>query len=191
VSAFEPALDSGDVACVLLKSNAESQADNVLGRSLCESAQSRSIAFLIENDLATAQAVGADGVHLTDGEEAYKAARETLGSNAIIGVGCELERHTALMVAELGADYVAFSRQYGKPDGDEDETWRDIIDWWAKVVEVPLVAMDLSSPEEARIIAGLGADFAAPAQDIWSPAGSAAETLTAYARAITLAQGAP
>ena len=72
--------------------------------------------LLIVNDSSElAQEVGADGVHLGQGDESVENARTRLGPNRIIGVSCynNLKRARAAQVA--GADYVAFGSFFPSP----------------------------------------------------------------------------
>lgn len=78
-------------------------------------AQHHDVAVLIADDVELAAETGADGVHLsaTSGDdlliERYRAARESLGANAIIGGDAGFSRHDAMALGEAGANYVAFS----------------------------------------------------------------------------------
>lgn len=64
--------------------------------------------LIINDDLALALAIGADGVHLggTDGDLA--AARATLGAGRLLGVSCYAEIGRAREAQRHGADYLAF-----------------------------------------------------------------------------------
>ena len=97
-------------------------------------AQKRDIAFLIEDSVELARAVGADGVHLGMAV-AYGEARRRLGPDAIVGVACGT-RDEAIDVAEHGADYVTF--------GDFDDpsptpAALDLTAWWGEIMTVPCV----------------------------------------------------
>jgi len=64
-------------------------------------------AFLIINDaVRVAHAIGADGVHLGQGDMALRDARRVLGEDAIIGVSVKTVRE-ALEAEKGGADYIA------------------------------------------------------------------------------------
>ncbi len=177
-AAFEAALDAGDVACVLLPA----ELDETLAARLKDSAQARGVAVLIEGDVALARRLGADGVHVAANEEAYAQARAALGANAIVGAGAGLSRHAGLTAGEAGADYVAFG-----PGADGAEL-AELIGWWAEVVEVPCVAWDVASMEQARALAALGADFVAAGGLVWnhpvSPADAVRELVGAIAPAM-------
>jgi thiamine-phosphate pyrophosphorylase len=159
------AMDAADVACMLL-CDGGIEADPALDTRLRELTLARDVAFLIENDAARAEQIGADGVHLPADAALYGQAREHLGQRAIIGVGCDKSRHQAMLLAELGADYVAFGSTPALGDAGREE--RDgLIAWWSEIFVVPCVAWNVETPEEAVRLAGLGADFVALFPEIW------------------------
>jgi thiamine-phosphate pyrophosphorylase len=158
------ALNAADVACVLLRAGAE--ANPAFDARLRELTAARDVAFLIENDAARAERIGADGVHIPADAALYGQTREHLGQRAIIGVGCNESRHDAMLLAELGADYVAFC---STPvlSGREREERAGLIAWWSEIFVVPCVAWNIETQEEVAQLAGLGADFVALSPDIW------------------------
>ena len=158
------ALNATDVACVLLSAGTE--ADPALDARLRELTAAREVAFLIENDAARAERIGADGVNIPADATLYGQAREHLGQRAIIGVGCNESRHDAMLLAELGADYVAFGSTPAV-SGREREEPAGLIAWWSEIFVVPCVAWNVETQEEAAELAGLGADFVALSPDIW------------------------
>jgi thiamine-phosphate pyrophosphorylase len=66
------------------------------------------VAFIVNDDVALAKRLGADGVHLGQGDGEPRDAREELGREAQIGVTCNASKHFAMEAGEAGADYVAF-----------------------------------------------------------------------------------
>lgn len=177
------ALNATDVACVLLSAGAES--DAALDARLRELTIARDVAFLIENDAARAERIGADGVHIPADAALYGQTREHLGQRAIIGVGCNESRHDAMLLAELGADYVAFGSTPALSDGEREER-AGLIAWWSEIFVVPCVAWNVETQEEAAQLAGLGADFVALSSGIWlteDPAGQIARIGTALREA--------
>lgn len=158
-------LDTADVACVLLCAGS-AEADPALDARFRELTQARDVAFLIENDAPRAKRIGADGVHIPADAALYGQTREHLGQRAIIGVGCNKSRHDAMLLAELGADYVAFGCPPAFSPGEPEER-AGLIAWWSEIFVVPCVAWNVESQEEAERLAGLGADFVALSPDIW------------------------
>ena len=150
VAWLEPVLDQGLVACLLLKSDHGSPIDPDLARHLIGIAHERETPVLLENNIDAAAELGADGVEIDADESAYQIARQRLGADAMVGARCGTSRHAAMVMAEAGADYVAF-------DGAQEE----LIGWWAEIFEVPCVASQVDTMEKARALAQRGADFIA------------------------------
>ena len=149
-------------ACVLIRGSAD-ELDPVVLDKLIDKIQGAGAACLIENSIAAAADLGADGVHIAADENLYGEARKTLGDSANIGVGCGLGRHDAMSLAESGADYVAFST----PDADAREELFDTIAWWSEIFVVPCVAWDIADVGEAVALTERGVDFIAPPATIW------------------------
>lgn len=170
-AALNAALEAGDIACVLLLTGAmaEEALEPVIER-LRPLAQERAVAFLLQDQSATAAETGCDGVHLS-GPEAYPTAREDLGEDAIVGVGCGASRHDAMLAGEGGADYVAF----GSPEPAPRPADPRLLTWWQELMTLPCVAFGAESPVACAELAGAGADFVAVGAAIWDhPQGPAA-----------------
>ena len=159
------ALATTDAACVLLCGDGAPIDEDHAGR-LIDLVQASGLACLVENDAALAERLGADGLHLDANAETYTAARKLLGESANLGVLCGLDRHDAMQMAELGADYVAFGPK-AESIIDAIDQYADLIAWWAEIFVVPCVAWNVETAEQAAKFAALGADFVAPSARIW------------------------
>jgi thiamine-phosphate diphosphorylase len=73
------------------------------------------VPLIVNDDLALALEIGADGAHLgrDDGDPA--AARRALGPDRILGVSCYDEWPRAVAGAAAGVDYLAFGAMYPSP----------------------------------------------------------------------------
>ena len=158
------AMANTSAACVLLCHDDQPSEDSHADR-LIDLVQGAGLACLIDNDLALAERLGADGVHIPADTDLYARARGLLGESANIGVGCGPDRDQAMRLAEMGADYVAFEPE-GK-DIDAIDQCAELIAWWSEIFVVPCVAWNVDDPEQAARFAALGADFVAPSQAIW------------------------
>jgi thiamine-phosphate pyrophosphorylase len=156
---------SSDVACVLL-CHEESAADEAQIGSVVDLVQKSGLACLIDGDAGLAERLGADGVHIEADAATYAECHKRLGESASIGAGCGLNRHDAMLLAELGADYVAFGADANVIDAIDQYT--DLISWWSEIFVVPCVAWDIDNAENAARLAALGADFVAPSIRIWT-----------------------
>lgn len=136
--------------------------------------QGAGCAVLIEDDVALAKRLGADGVHVTAGPAALKAAVAALKPALIVGAANLHSRHDAMMAGEMDIDYVFF----GTTDGQTDAAAADLAQWWAQTFEVPAV---LSQPDaNAETADARGAEFLALSQSLWS-ATEPASTMRAIA----------
>ena len=164
VSRLTHAITTTDTASVLLCSDSPQSNDD--SASLVALVQESGVACLVANDERLAARIGADGVHLAADTTLYADARKTLGTEASIGVFCDSSRHDAMLLAEAGADYVAFG------PGDEDDCGAidqraELIAWWSEIFVVPCVAWNVGTAEEAARCAARDADFVAPPLGLW------------------------
>lgn len=179
------ALNVAPVASVLIAPPEGETLDAAEAEPLVRRAQSDGAAALLFADADLARRIGADGVHLPYGknlEERYKTTRQAVGQRAIIGAHAGKSRHDAMVLAEAGADYIAF----GIPDGVQDrqsakERRLDLIGWWAEIFEVPCVALDVENPDEAAQLADAGADFVGIALGAGEPVAEIRERVGAIA----------
>jgi len=98
----------------------------------------RQIPILIENNLELVSKLNADGIHLTTGQKFVKEARETLGKDKIIGSFCGSSKHSGLVAAEHGANYVAFQIKKNTKEADKDIL--ELFKWWSEFIEIPVMA---------------------------------------------------
>ncbi len=146
----------------------------------------RDVAFIVNDDVALAKRLKADGVHLGQGDGDPEDARDELGRGAQIGVTCHASKHLAMEAGEAGADYVAFGSFFDsdtKPSTHRPET--DLLEWWSKLFEIPCVAIGGITPENCLPLVRAGADFLAVSGAIW--ANDEAAAVKAFAREIRAA----
>jgi thiamine-phosphate pyrophosphorylase len=159
---LKAALDAADIASVLIVAAQGRVLDASAAKPLVEAAQRGGAAALLAGDARLARALGADGVHVSGASnlaEAYTEARGIVGSE-VVGVDPGISRHDAMSLAEAGADYVAFGAPAHLKDRDKARARRDeLVAWWAEIFQVPCVALDAETAEEAQALAEAGADF--------------------------------
>ena len=127
------------------------------------------VAFIVNDSMALAKRLGADGVHLGQSDGDIREARALLGSSAQIGKTCHDSRHLAMEAGEAGADYVAFGAFY--PTTTKPSDYRpdpSILSWWSALFEIPCVAIGGITPENAAPLVRAGADFLAVCQAVWA-----------------------
>jgi thiamine-phosphate pyrophosphorylase len=185
------ALEAAEVAALLVVAAPNAVLDARTARPLVELAQSKGIAALIDADASLARTLRADGVHLpwhTDIVARYGEAREILGGRFIVGVDAGRSRDGAMSLGEAGADYVGF----GIPPHVEDREGArhrrlELIAWWSEIFEVPCVAFDVETAQEAAALAQAGADFVAAR----APHGADPAELAGWAREMAGALAQP
>ncbi|WP_137153091.1 thiamine phosphate synthase [Devosia sp. FKR38] len=132
--------------------------------------QGAGCAVLLEDDVALARRLGADGVHITTGAAAVKNAIAALKPGLIVGAGRTASRHDAMTMGEMDVDYVFF----GPLDGATDPASADLAEWWAATFEIPAV---LSDPGAGPTVDPRGAEFLALSTSIWTAADPVAATI--------------
>ena len=157
------ALAAGDVAALMVAPAEALPLEPAAVAPLIAAAQRADVAALIAADVRLAEGLGADGLHLRparDMADQYDQARRRLGSGAIVGADCGVSRHDAMSLAEAGADYIAFGAPRHRNDRARGRVRRDaLVAWWGEIFEVPCVALDVETAEEAKALSAAGADF--------------------------------
>ncbi len=143
----------------------------------------RDVAFIVNDDIALAKRLGADGAHLGQGDGDPREARDILGREAQIGVTCHASRHLAMEAGEAGADYVAFGAFFpSTTKASEHRAELDLLEWWSLVFEIPCVAIGGITPDNCGPLVTAGADFLAVSAAVWD--GDEAATVARFAEAI-------
>lgn len=143
------------------------------------------VAFIVNDSVALAKRLKADGVHLGQDDGSPKDARAELGREAQIGVTCHASKHLAMEAGEAGADYVAFGAFYDsttKDKGDAERPTVEMLEWWTQLFEIPCVAIGGITPDNCTPLVEAGADFLAVSGAVWN--GDEAAAINAFAKAI-------
>jgi thiamine-phosphate pyrophosphorylase len=176
------ALDAGDVASLQLRLKDASDHDILrAGEVLAPIAQARGVAFIVNDRPDLAKRIGADGVHVGQGDVSYDEARAIVGKDAIVGVTCHGSRDLAFAAGEAGADYVAFGAFY--PTQTKDVTFRaeiELLAWWAESMTVPVVAIGGITVENTKPLVDAGADFIAVSAGVWNYADGPGAAVKAF-----------
>jgi thiamine-phosphate pyrophosphorylase len=125
-------------------------------------------AFIVNDSIALARRLGADGVHLGQHDGEVREARERLGREAQIGVTCHASRHLAMEAGEAGADYVAFGAFFPSPTKpSKHRPEPELLAWWSALFELPCVAIGGITPQNCAPLVAAGADFLAVSHAVW------------------------
>jgi thiamine-phosphate pyrophosphorylase len=166
---LEQALGGGPVAAFQFRvKGVDQHAAARLAEPLHRICEARQVAFIVNDDMALAKRLGADGVHLGQSDGDPREARALLGPAAQVGVTCHDSRHLAMAAGEAGADYVAFGAFF--PTATKATAYRPdpaILSWWSRLFEIPSVAIGGITPENGRVLVKAGADFLAVCSAVW------------------------
>ena len=166
---LERALDAGSVAAFQLRVKDVDQHQVArLAEPLLEICRAREVAFIVNDSIALAKRLRADGVHLGQHDGTVREAREALGREAQIGVTCHASRHLAMEAGDAGADYVAFGAFFPSPTKpSEHRPEPELLEWWSGLMEIPCVAIGGITPGNCAPLVEAGADFLAVSQAVW------------------------
>lgn len=157
-----------------------------LAAPLQEICAAHDVAFIVNDNVALAKRIKADGVHLGQQDGDPRQAREELGRDAQIGVTCHASRHLAMEAGEAGADYVAFGAFFPSTTKQSDHRPEpDLLTWWSTLFEIPCVAIGGITPSNCASLIAAGADFLAVSGAVWN--GDEAEAVRAFAEQLRAA----
>ena len=171
------ALGAGDVASLQLR--LKDVRDDEIARAteiLMPIAQKHDVAFILNDRPDLAARLGCDGVHVGQQDASYAEARAAVGRDGIVGVTCHGSRDLAFDAGEAGADYVAFGSFFPTTTKDVQFTADiELLEWWARTMTVPVVAIGGITVENCAPLIEAGADFIAVSSGVWNyPQGPAA-----------------
>jgi thiamine-phosphate pyrophosphorylase len=184
---LEQALSGGPVAAFQFRVKGVDQHEAAaLAEPLQRICGAHDVAFIVNDDMGLAKRLGADGVHLGQGDGDPRDARALLGPGAQIGVTCHDSRHLAMEAGEAGADYVAFGAFF--PTATKEVSHRpdpSILSWWATLFEMPCVAIGGITPDNGRELVEAGADFLAVCSAVWNHPEGPAAGVAAFEKILT------
>lgn len=185
------ALDAGDVAAVQLRLKDVPDSDWLRAiAALRPVAQSRGVAFLLNDRADLVRESGSDGVHVGQEDMPARQARALIGPDLTLGVTCKGSRDLAMRAGEEGADYVAFGAFF--PSGTKQvSTTIDpaILRWWSEMMELPCCAIGGITAENCAPLAQAGADFLAVVGAVWNHPEGPGAGVRALNAAIDAARG--
>ncbi len=163
------ALDAGPVAAFQFRvKDVDQHAAAALAEPLQRICADRDVAFIVNDSIALAKRLGADGVHLGQEDGDPREARAALGPAAQVGVTCHDSRHLAMEAGEAGADYVAFGSFHPTVTKQVSHHAEPVLlSWWSTLFELPCVAIGGITPANAAPLVAAGADFIAVSHAVW------------------------
>ena len=130
-------------------------------RALLALCRKHTVPLVINDDIALARIIGADGVHLGEADDSIAHAREALGLRAIVGVSCYDSLERAHEATRQGASYIAFGAFYASPT--KPLARRASIDLLrhSATLGIPRVAIGGITPDNGALLVAAGADYLA------------------------------
>jgi len=163
------ALETGKVSCFQLRLKNVADVDiRIASKALLPICQNHGVPFIVNDRPDLAAEVGADGTHIGADDIGYKEARRLVGKKGIVGISCYNSKHTALVGAEAGADYIAFGAFF--PTTTKTPRTRaelELLTWWQQTTTVPCVAIGGITVNNCTPIISAGADFIAVISGVW------------------------
>lgn len=141
-------------------------------RALCD--QHRAL-LIINDDVALAKQVSADGVHLGIDDTDISEARALLGADSIIGVSCYNRFDLAEQAAAQNADYLAFGAFYSSPTKPAAVRAEVELLRRAQTLNLPICAIGGITPENAATLIEAGADMLAVISGVFAATDISAE----------------
>lgn len=139
-----------------------------LARRVLAVCREAGVPFVVDDDVACAAAVGADGVHVGQSDTGCRAARELLGPGAIVGVSAQTPEQ-ARQAALDGADYLGVGAVFATATKtDAADVGLEGLAAVCAATELPVVAIGGISAANVGELAGSGACGAAVVSAIFA-----------------------
>ncbi len=123
--------------------------------------------LIINDDLALALEIGADGVHLGGEDGDLAAARKALGPDRLLGASCYKDLDRAEAAAKAGADYLAFGSMFPSKTKTAAEAAPLSVLGEARRFGLPVVAIGGITLDNAPQVIAAGADMVAVISDLF------------------------
>lgn len=125
--------------------------------------------LIINDDVALAARIGADGAHVGAADAPLVEARRRLGIKAIIGVSCGNSLDRALAAQASGADYIALGRFFPsrtKPDAPQAQL--ELLERVRHMFpQLPICTIGGITPGNAAQLIAAGADMVAAVEGVF------------------------
>lgn len=127
-------------------------------RAIRELTRSAGAAFVVNDDIALAMLVQADGVHVGQEDLPVEAVRELVGPNIAIGLSTHSPEQARDAVAR-GADYIGVGPIYATATKEDvvDPVGLEYLEWVANNIDLPFVAIGGIKEHNIAEVAARGA----------------------------------
>jgi thiamine-phosphate pyrophosphorylase len=155
------ALDGGAVVVQYRDKSADAARREAQAAALLALCRARGVPLIVNDDLALAERLGADGVHVGEDDAAVAVARARLGPRAIVGASCYDSLVCAAELAAHGASYLAFGSFFASPSKRTTRRATPGLLRDAARFGLPRVAIGGLNADNARVPIEAGAEFVA------------------------------
>lgn len=156
VTKVKEALEGGATFIQLREKNTDRETLIAEAKEICELCHSYHVPFVIDDDVEVAKLVGADGVHVGQGDMSAVEARKILGNDKIIGVTAKTVEQ-AKLAEEMGADYLGSGAMFPTSSkADAIPMTKEMLSAITSAVRIPVVAIGGITYENVDLIAGCG-----------------------------------
>ena len=165
----EAALQGGVRLVQYRDKSADAARRGELARALTALCRQYAARCIINDDVALALGVGADGVHLGGSDGDLAAARAALGPGRLLGASCYANFTLARAAQDAGADYVAFGAVCASPTKPQAvrAPW-DLLTRARAELAVPTCAIGGITLADAPGLIDAGADLLAVITDLFA-----------------------
>jgi len=161
-------LRAGVAAVQYRDKNPDEHTRRHIAERLHELCQCHETPLIINDDIDTALAVQAEGVHLGREDAGQDEARRCLPAGALIGISCYNDLSRATQAQEAGADYVAFGAFYSthSKDGTVPASL-ELLTRARADLTVPVAAIGGITTENCSEVLAAGADLLAVISSVY------------------------
>lgn len=182
-SVISEALGGGDVASVILP---QRDMDERRFQDFCAVAvpviQAAGAAALIAGDSRVAGRVKADGLFVQGDADELREAMENHSPAMIVGGGNAEDRHDALLIGEVQADFIFFGRLDGDFKPEPHPKNMEMGEWWASMIDIPCIVMGGADASHVIEMAADGVEFVAFSRAVFEAPGTPSDIVAAINR---------
>jgi thiamine-phosphate pyrophosphorylase len=135
-------------------------------RALLRLARSKSVPLIVNDDVALAAELDADGAHVGRDDGKVAAARRVLPGK-LLGASCYASLEAARIAVAEGADHVAFGSVFSSATKPAATRAPLVLFSEARALGVPLVAIGGITADNAQLAVAAGADCLAVITDLF------------------------
>lgn len=149
----------GGITCLQLREKTATEEEFLaIGRAVKALCEDYKVPFIINDNIAVAQALDGDGLHIGQSDGSVRKAREAIGPHKILGVSADTVE-SAIEAEKEGADYIGCGAIFPtQSKGDATLVTMDTLKAIKKAVSIPVVAIGGITYENLLSLKGTAID---------------------------------